>query len=530
MRRFSELYKELDETTKTTLKVEALVSYFKEAPPGDAIWAVNFLIGRKPKQIIPTRKLMEWSAETAGIPNWLFEESYGVVGDLAETITLLLPEPEHSTDNSLKYWVEEKLLPLRKESEQLQKREIISSWLQMNVMERFVWNKLITGAFRVGVSANLVIKALSKYCGVAEPVIHHRLTGHWEPTENFFSTLICSDTDDADISKPYPFYLAYPLEADISELGNIADWHIDWKWDGIRSQIIKRNEEVFIWSRGEDLITGRFPELFQSALFLPNGTLIDGEILSWKNHKPLPFSELQKRIGRKNLTKKILQDVPAAVMVFDLLEYKSEDIRQRPLAERYALLKQLTEKLEDPRIIVSVPLNAGSWDDLRKLRASSRENLVEGVMLKRKNSEYKTGRRKGDWWKWKIDPLSVDAVLLYAQRGHGRRATLYTDYTFAVWDGKGNLVPFAKAYSGLTDEEIREVDSFIRNNTVERFGPVRTVKPHLVFEIAFEGIRLSTRHKSGIAVRFPRILRWRHDKKIEDADTLGRIKSLISEL
>jgi DNA ligase 1 len=529
MKRFAELYKELDETTKTNLKVEALVSYFNDVHPEDAVWAVNFLIGRRPRQVIPTRKLMEWSAETANIPNWLFEESYAVVGDLAETITLLLPEPEHSTELSLKHWIEEKLLPLRKEAEDVQKREIISSWMKMSIKERFVWNKLITGAFRVGVSANIVIKALSKFCGVNEAVIAHRLTGHWLPTEKFFSSLVCSDTQDADISKPYPFYLAYQLDSDVNDLGDISEWHIDWKWDGIRSQIIKRKDQIFIWSRGEDLITERFPELQQSAQYLPEGIVMDGEILSWKEGKPLPFSELQKRIGRKNLTKKILHDVPAVVMVFDLLEYKGEDIRSRPLEERYSLLSEIVNDLKDPNIILSSKVNASSWDELRTMRSTSRENLVEGVMLKRKKSEYKTGRKKGDWWKWKIDPLSVDAVLVYAQRGNGRRATLYTDYTFAVWNDEGNLVPFAKAYSGLTDDEIRQVDSFIRRNTIERFGPVRTVKPELVFEIAFEGIQLSSRHKSGIAVRFPRILRWRHDKKIEEADTLKGVKGLISK-
>jgi DNA ligase 1 len=527
MKQFADLYRSLDETTKTNLKIEALVSYFNHTSPENAVWAVNFLIGRRPKQIIPTRKLMEWSAEVAGIPDWLFEESYSAVGDLAETITLLLPEPEHSTALSLKHWIEEKLLPLRKEPEEVQKKEIVSSWMQMNVSERFVYNKLITGAFRVGVSANIVIKALSKYCGISEAVLAHRLTGHWIPDEKFFSTLICSDTKDADISRPYPFYLAYPLEADIENLGEIDEWSIEWKWDGIRSQIIKRNDQIFIWSRGEDLITERFPELEQSARFLPDGTVIDGEILSWKNNQPLPFSELQKRIGRKNLTKKILQDVPTAVMVFDILEHKGEDIRSKTLSERRNILSNLITRLSDDRLILSPNVSAESWNELKIMRETSRENSVEGFMLKRKTSEYKTGRKKGDWWKWKVDPLSVDAVLIYAQRGSGRRATLYTDYTFAVWDEKGNLVPFAKAYSGLTDEEIRQVDSFIRKNTVERFGPVRTVKPELVFEIAFEGIQLSSRHKSGIAVRFPRILRWRHDKKIQEADTLERIRGLI---
>jgi DNA ligase-1 len=526
MKNFARLFKSLDETTKTNAKVEALVEYFRSSEPEDAVWAVSFLTGRKPKQVVPTRKLREWSAEIAGIPDWLFDESYDSVGDLAETITLLLPSPTASTNSPLHFWVEEKLLPLKKKEEKIQKIEMINAWNEMNNMERFVWNKLITGGFRVGVSSNLVVKALSQFSGIEESVISHRLMGNWIPAKKFFLQLISHDIHDAEISKPYPFFLAYQLGDEIENLGSINEWQIEWKWDGIRSQLIKRNGSVFIWSRGEDLINEKFPELLQLGFLIPDGTVIDGEIISWKNNKPLPFGELQKRIGRKNITKKILTDVPAVIIAYDLLELNGKDIRDIQLFERREKLKNIVNKISDSKLILSPVVITETWKNLRAIREESRSRSVEGLMLKRLNSPYRTGRRRGDWWKWKIDPLTIDAVLIYAQRGHGRRATLYTDYTFGVWDGN-NLVPFAKAYSGLTDEEIRKVDSFIKRNTIEKFGPVRTVKPELVFELAFEGIQKSTRHKSGVAVRFPRILRWRHDKVIKDADSLETIKTLI---
>ncbi len=528
MKLFARLFQKLDSTNKTNEKIDALVDYFQKAPGEDAAWAVSFLIGRKPKQIVPTKKLRIWSAEAAGIPDWLFEESYDVVGDLAETITLLLPEPKSKSDISLSEWVQERLLPLRDYEEELQKKMTLEYWDEMNVDERFVMNKLITGGFRVGISQQNVVKALSKFCGIDRAVISHRLMGDWTPDKLFFTNLISEETEDADVSRPYPFYLAYAIEGEADELGETDDWQVEWKWDGIRCQIIKRNNEVFIWSRGEDLITGQFPELQIAANKLPNGTVIDGEIVPYKDDLPMPFGELQKRLGRKNLSKKILEEIPISIICYDLLEFNYEDIRNNPLKSRRKKLNDLISKYKISRIILSPMIEGKTWDELKILREESRARFVEGFMLKRKDSAYQVGRKKGDWWKWKIDPLTIDAVLIYAQRGHGKRANLYTDYTFGIWDNN-ELVPFAKAYSGLTDAEIRKVDAFVKRNTLEKFGPVRTVKPELVFEIAFEGIRKSSRHKSGVAVRFPRISRWRNDKKIEEADNLETVKKLIQE-
>jgi DNA ligase-1 len=523
---FAELYATLDATTKTNEKVEALSKYFAQVPPRDAAWAIHFLIGRRPKRLIESRKIWHWATAEAAIPDWLFSECYDAVGDVAETIALLLPPPAASSDKPLHYWVEERLLPMREWDEAAQRDSLIWAWREMDDAQRFVWNKLITGEFRVGVSQLLVTRALAAVSGVDASVISHRLMGDWQPTADFVRQILSKDVGDADISRPYPFCLAHPLEGAVQDLGPIAEWQVEWKWDGIRSQLIRRQGRTFLWSRGEELITDRFPEIEVVGALLSEGTVMDGEVLSWKDGAPQPFAQLQRRIGRKVLGSKILGDVPAVLLAFDLLEVDAADVREQPIEWRRARLAEIVQRVASPSLILSPKIEADSWEQLATIREEARSRGVEGFMLKRHGSPYRVGRRRGDWWKWKIDPYSVDAVLIYAQRGSGRRASLYTDYTFGIWDGD-KLVPFAKAYSGLTDEEIRQVDAFVRHNTVERFGPVRVVKPELVFELAFEGIQRSTRHKSGIAVRFPRMARWRTDKKPEDADTLETIRSLL---
>jgi DNA ligase-1 len=525
---FAALFTALDETTKTNQKVDALAAYFRAVPAEDAIWAIQFLIGRRVKRLIERRKLTDWAIEAAGVPTWLFDESYQAVGDMAETIALLLPEAEQSTEKPLHYWVEERLLPLQKWSDEQRHDSLISAWREMNGEQRFVWNKLITGAFRVGVSQSLVVRALAAVSGLEPAVISHRLMGDWQPTAKQYAQLTALEADDADVSRPYPFFLAYPLETPLEELGERGDWQVEWKWDGIRSQLIRRKWQTFLWSRGEELITERFPELESLGGLLPEGTAMDGEVLPWKEGRPLPFAQLQRRIGRKVLGPKILADIPVVLIAYDLLEYEGQDIREQPLEQRREKLAGLVESLASTgRIVLSPVVEAPTWQELTTVRNEARDRGVEGFMLKRRGSPYRVGRKRGDWWKWKVQPFSIDAVLIYAQAGSGRRASLFTDYTFAVWDN-GTLVPFAKAYSGLTDEEIHKVDAFVRRNTIEKFGPVRSVKPELVFELAFEGIQKSPRHKSGIAVRFPRMARWRTDKKPEDADSLETIRALLA--
>lgn len=525
MKAFVDLFTALDETNKTNEKIEAMVSYFTTAAPEDAAWGVYFLSGRKPKAVVQVPKLCGWAIEAAGIPPWLFEESYDTVGDVGETIALLLPPGIVGEGLPLQQMVE-RLYSLKKASDDRQRQIILETWSEMNTVERFVWNKLLTGAFRVGVSQQLVARALSQASGVPIEVISHRLMGNWEPTAEWYRSLFSAETKDADISRPYPFSLAYALDVEPESLGPVTDWSAEWKWDGIRAQLIKRDGQVFIWSRGEDLITERFPEIAEAARWMPDGTVLDGEILSWRDGV-LDFGELQQRIGRKIVSAKLMQEVPVILMAYDLLEYEGQDVREQPFSWRRLTLENLIGRsFHGNKLQISPVVTALHWDQLKSARSESRSHNVEGLVLKRLDSPYRVGRQRGDWWKWKIDPYTIDAVLIYAQRGTGKRASLYTDYTFGVW-ANDQLVPIAKAYSGLTDAEIQQVDSFVRRNTVEKFGPVRVVKPELVFELGFEGIWKSTRHKSGIAVRFPRILRWRTDKPAQEADTLETIKSML---
>ncbi|MFM1800982.1 MAG: hypothetical protein RJA81_334 [Planctomycetota bacterium] len=536
MQQFAALFAELDASTKTTAKVDALVNYFHKAPPSDAAWCISFLMGRKPKQVVRSGLLREWAAEFSQIPLWLFEESYHAVGDLAETIALLLPESDDQdlSGRTLTDWVENLLLPMANLEEPDKKQALLSAWKAMRREERFLWNKLITGAFRVGVSQNLVTKALGIYSGIDPAVLAHRLMGPWIPSPDFFQGLIDADQTDTEPSRLYPFYLAYPLEDSVSSLGSPHDWHAEWKWDGIRSQLIRRQGQIHLWTRGEELVTDRYPDLLTDAMALPDGTVIDGELLPWdfESNLPMSFGLLQKRIGRKNITKKILEEIPVVIVAYDLLEVDSQDIRHLPFAQRRQSLEKLIAETGFPkkRFQVSPEVPFSSWEDLASQRMESRSRMVEGVMIKRSDSPYRVGRKRGDWWKWKIEPLVMDCVMTMAQRGSGRRASLYSDYTFAVWDRPGgSLVTVAKAYSGLTDEEIRQIDTFVRSHTKDRFGPVRAVEPKIVMEIAFEGIQASPRHKSGIAVRFPRIARIRHDKRPEEADTLENLKHFLNK-
>ena len=529
MKAFIDLYQALDTSTSTRVKTAALSDYFSRVAARDAAWAVFFLIGEKLPQAVPIKRLRELAVHQAGVPEWLFAECYEAVGDLAETVAHLLPPGRSTTDASLADWVEQRLLKLRALPETEQAILLVQTWDELDDRGRFVWNKLITGAFRVGVSQQLVIRGLAQTSGVDAKIIAHRLMGGWQPSEAALLALLAPGAADTHLSRPYPFFLAHPLENAPASLGPREEWQAEWKWDGIRAQLIRRAGQTWLWSRGDELITQQFPEIVAAGAALADGTVIDGEVLAWIDGEVASFATLQRRLGRKLVGKKMLDEVPVALLVYDLLECEGEDIRTQPLIERRARLQQLlSHATADSRLLLSPLVAAASWDDLRGARGQSRARQVEGLMLKRRDSPYRVGRPRGDWWKWKIEPYTLDVVLIYAQSGNGRRASLYTDYTFGLWAG-AELVPFAKAYSGLTDQEIAKVDAFIRRNTLEKFGPVRTVKPELVFELAFEGIQRSTRHKSGVAVRFPRIARWRRDKKIEDADSLESAQRMLEE-
>ena len=601
MKAFAALYRELDATTSNLGKQAALQRYLQAAAPQDAAWAVYFLAGGKPRQLVPTKLLRGLAQAAAGLPEWLFDESYEAVGDLAETIALLLPPPTEAHDLGLAVWIEQHLLPLRKidkTTPEVLAETLRSQWRQLAADERLVYFKLMTGSFRIGVSRLQVTQALAAVGQIDAKRVAQRLMGYThisaQPTAIDYLGLIApessSERNQKTSGQPYPFFLAHPFNLPLAQfdavLGPPSDWLIEWKWDGIRAQLVKRAGVVSLWSRGEELVTDRFPELATMGTALPDGTVIDGEIVVWRNEvvvsdMPLdrlvdevasesvegpadglagalmdesaerptrhsssrpaetpgrvqPFAELQRRIGRKTLGPKLLREIPVVLLAYDLLEWQGQDLREVAQQDRRVLLDQLIEQLRHPQLIASPVLTGDSWAELARQREAARSMGVEGMMLKQRHAHYGVGRTKdvGTWWKWKIDPLRIDAVLIYAQRGHGRRASLYSDYTFAVWDGPQSqvdrkLVPFAKAYSGLTYAEMARVDAVIRKTTIESFGPVRSVKPTLMFELGFEGIAKSTRHKSGIAVRFPRMLRWREDKPIEEADTLQTLAALL---
>ena len=527
MKLFSRLVKVLGTSTKTTDKLDALVDFFAQATDKDKVWVIALFTDRKPKSIVNSRQLVEWCVEVAGLPGWLFGESYLVVGDLAETMSLLLPESEDyaGDDKPLHFYLEE-FRRLEKQDESIRKQFILDCWRTMDRNELFVFNKLITGAFRIGVSQKMMVNALAKFTSLEPSVIAHRISGKWDPGTTAMQELLDESPHQVDHSKPYPFYLAYALDADPASLGDPMEWQVEWKWDGIRGQIIKRNDELFVWSRGEDLMTEKFPEYNLLREILPNGIVLDGEIIPSRDRKPLPFALLQTRIGRKNITKKQLVEAPITFFAYDLLEFDGEDWREKSLYERRNKLEEIITTLNSNTLILSEIVSFTNWEELKTLRETSRERCAEGFMVKRKNSSYQVGRKVGDWWKWKIDPLTIDAVMIYAEKGTGRRSNLYTAYTFAVRNGD-QLVPFTRAYSGLTDKEFAQVDAFVKRNAIEKFGPVRTVKPELVFEIAFEGIAASNRHKSGVALRFPRISRWRKDKTAAEINTLEDLKKML---
>ncbi len=564
MRNFALLIKKLDSTNKTTLKVAALTNYFLNATDEDKVWTIAILSHRRPPRPVNTTLLREWASALANIPLWLFEESYHIVGDLAETIALVIPASKESSGKSLTIFMQE-MIALKKKPEAEKKAYLYENWTMLNYYERFVFTKLITGGFRIGVSQKLMTRALSKATEIDEDILAYKLMGNWNPNKISFQELILEENASDYLSKPYPFYLAYAIEGEAADLGAVTDWSVEHKWDGIRAQVILRNDELFVWSRGEELVTDKYPEFEKFIGIIPNGTVIDGELLPYPKGQIGTFNDLQTRIGRKTVSAALLKKVPVILKAYDLLEWEGKDIRNESFAKRRKLLENLYQALIDQgSIMIALPnknnnpgkqkkvkkttpqktpiplfisetMDFTSWEAVAKERERSREKRSEGLMLKRKDSPYLVGRKKGDWWKWKVDPLTIDAVLTYAMRGHGRRSNLFTDYTFALWDEKENgekeLITFAKAYSGLTDAEFRKLDAWIKKNTLERYGPVRSVTPHHVFEIAFEGIALSKRHKSGVATRFPRMLRWRKDKNIHEANSLSDLKDqIVSEV
>lgn len=530
MRNFADLYAALDRTTSTLAKRDAIATYLHETPAADAAWAVYVLGGGKLRRLASSTELRQALAGATGYADWLIEESYGHVGDLAECIALMLPPGDGTLGVApLHEWMEVRLPGLGRLDAADRMAQLQAWWRALEPSQVFILNKLITGALRVGVSHKLVVQALAKWSGQPTDLIAHRMSGPWKPTPQALRDLAGPAAIDEHLAdRPYPFFLASPLEHSVESLGERGQWIAEWKWDGIRAQLMKRGDTVSLWSRGEERLDGRFPEIEQAATALAVDVVLDGEILAWDADAaiPRPFTALQKRIGKLKPGARLVTATPTRFMAYDLLEEAGADLRETPLAERRLRLLAALQNV-DPRLMISQAIFSDTWEQLATLRAESRARQTEGLMLKRLDSSYRVGRKRGDWWKWKIDPYTLDAVLLYAQPGHGRRSGLFTDYTFGVWDGE-TLVPVAKAYSGLDDTEIGKLDRWIRSHTTERFGPVRAVQAEHVFELAFEAVQLSTRHKSGVAVRFPRISRWRTDKPIHEADRLDDLRKLAS--
>ncbi|MFZ2104768.1 MAG: ATP-dependent DNA ligase [Roseiarcus sp.] len=572
MKTFAALYRRLDAATSTHHKNQALQDYLRGAVAdarlwASAAWTVYFLAGGKPRQMISTKLLRQLALDETGLPEWLIEECYQSVGDLAETLALLLPPPEGGEDVSLDVWMTERLLALRNldDSERYQR---LLQWIRvLPDEERLPFFKLTTGALRIGVSKLQVIQSLSAVSGVDAKRMAQRMMGYTQAGRTLqaedFATLIAADDEagqGAAGGHPYPFFLAHSFQAPLDEmpalLGPVENWLVEWKFDGIRAQYIQRAGHCWLWSRGEELVSESFPEMAALQSWIPDGEVLDGELLVVKPQAAeaqaldddrlsdiQPFASLQQRLGRKVLAAKILLELPVAFIAYDILEHAAEDVRRRPQSERRRLLEEVVREAraragamgKPVPLRLSPALRRPDWASFQALREEARTFGAEGFMLKSQTTEYGVGRRRSGadlWWKWKLDPMSVDAVLVYAQRGHGRRSGVYSDYTFAVWSGppedeSRSLVPFAKAYSGLSDEEMRQVDALIRKTTLENFGPVRSVRPTMVFELGFEGIALSKRHKSGIATRFPRMLRWRQDKPVAEADTIEQLRALL---
>ncbi len=523
---FTKLFIDLEQETKTSRKISRLQRYFKNSESKEIWWCIALFTGKRPKRLVSTSLLKQWTIEKADIPEWLFNESYQTVGDLAETIALLVSKNNNFKTHvysSLSQWME-RYMELLKRSEEEKKAEILNYWDCATKHELLVFNKIITGGFRVGVSEKIIYKSLASAFKIPENEVIHRCMGNWHETTLGLEDLLFSDITKYSNSKPYPFCLAHALDILPQNLENIKNWIIEYKMDGIRGQLIVRNHEVFLWSRGEELVTNSFPEFKNILSYFPKGIVLDGEIVAYKEDRILPFTFLQKRLGRKTISKKMLSQIPVVLICYDILELNGVDIRQKPLYERKKILHEVIQ--HHPILKSSKVLELQTWEEVKDIRENSKEKGYEGLMIKQKDSPYESGRKKGIWWKWKVDPYTIDAVLTYAQKGHGKRATLFSDYTFGIWNNQ-ELVTFAKAYSGLTNQEIKELDAWIKKNSIESFGPVKKVKPEFVFEIGFESIQISTRHKSGIAVRFPRILRWRKDKKTSDANTLQDLMALI---
>lgn len=538
MKDFASLIAQIDQTNSTNDKVQLMVDYFKSHDSATNAWAIFILMGKQKKRILTSARLRKVINQISDVPTWLMEECYSAVGDTAEMIALisesLLAKNKDENDINHEFtlveWMEKKLPPLAKLPEPELAQQLENWWRSFSQQQIFVLNKVLTGAMRIGVSELLVFKALSIALEVDRSLLATRLMGEFEPTAETFESLSIEPTgNESDPARgliPLPFCLASPIVNPSESLEDAKDWLVEWKWDGIRAQIHKQGDQVEIWSRGEDRITKSFPDIVNALVETDFTGVLDGEIVAGDWALPSPFQQLQVRLNKKNPTAKFISENKISFIAYDLLVDKTQDIRTSTLLERRKSLKDVMTSLPSSFFGLSKHIEGDDWTELAQERDAARLKGAEGFMLKKLSSQYVGGRKRGIWFKWKLEPLTIDTILTAAQPGTGKRASLYTDYTFSIWKDEV-LVPIAKAYSGLDDKEIRSLDSWIRRNTLERFGPVRTLKPEKVFEIGFEGVAESRRHKSGYALRFPRILRERADKDAANANKVEDVAEIL---
>lgn len=525
MKRFAELCAILESTANAREKMAALTVYFQDAPPPDAIWAIRLLLGWKPSRIATSQTLRRWARECVQFPDWLFEESCAAVGNLLETLALLIPLPDTPGDVPLHVRMQRDLLPLRDLTENEQRAAVSAAWTQMDAQQRFVWNTLLTGGFRPHVSEKTLIRALSAWRGLPTTVLACRLKQEWEPTVAGYRALFSHDIAALDSSQLYPFQRWYEEPPARGASGAIGDWRIDWHRNGMRAQLIKRGSSVFLWSDDHVIVNDTFPEICEAMAAMTDGTVLDGVITAWSADGPLHRAELERRMKRKRLTKKFKHEVPVRYWVYDLLEIQGEDVRTQPFRQRIHQAAGIIPTEVGSVIHLAEPLEAASWHRLHALRNDARRHGADGVLLRRWTASACPSTRKADQWRvWKADPLTAPVVLVYVQALNAASGQRSVEGTFAAWDG-GDLVPVAKTSAGFSDEDVNAIEEFAKQHTVERFGPVRSLKAELVFTLAFDSVSLSTRRKSGLVLHHPRVAGRLLDASIHDAERIAILRN-----
>ncbi len=535
MRRFAELIDRLIYTPGRNAKLRLIGDYLRATPDPDRGWALAALTGEIDLPAVKSaaiRAMMEERSDPA-----LFRMSRDFVGDTAETVALLWPDPADDIGATPTISAIIARLAVLKRGEG---PAVLAALLDtMDAEARYALIKLASGGLRVGVSGRLARTAVANAFAVDVETIEEVWHGLAPPYAELFAwaegrgPLPCIDNQPVF----RPFMLAHPLEEPGApeRAVDLADYAAEWKWDGIRVQLVHAGGETRLYSRGGDDITAAFPDIanaFAHDAVLDGELLVRGIVQGGEDGGAASFNALQQRLGRKSVSAAMLRDAPAFVRLYDVLVDAGEDVRALPWSERRARLEALMPALDPERFDLSALIEAADFDALATIRAASRDSAIEGVMLKRRDAPYVAGRRAGLWYKWKRDPLTVDCVMLYAQRGSGKRSSFYSDYTFGCWSGDpdagGELLPVGKAYSGFTDEELRWLDKFVRDNSMARFGPVREVAKSLVLEVAFDSVHRSKRHKSGLAMRFPRISRIRRDKPAAEADHVATLLAMVT--